>query len=306
MIKIERGISLLIPVHNEAGNVLPLQNKIMEAFDGSINDFEVIWINDASSDTTYDEIAPLCNEQTKLITNRLCIGQSQSIYEGFKISKFRIIAVIDGDGQNDPNDLIPMIDLINKNEDIDFVQGKRLKRQDNFFSRVVLSKIANWLTRCLVKIEITDLGCGSKVFRREVIEAIPLRGEMHRLYAAHAAVHKFRVVEKEVSHFPRINGVSKYGLSRIFKFFFDLFFVKFHYQIQNRPVYLFGKIAALFSLVGAIFISLSLCMKVFGVKSYVDASLVIGGLIMFALGVISLFQGLIADLIIRNKTNRDL
>ena len=304
--KISSGVSLLIPVHNEAGNVIPLQNKIMDAFKGTVYDFEIIWVNDASSDATYDEIAPMCNEQTKLVTNRACVGQSQSIYEGYRISKFDIIAVIDGDGQNDPIDLIPMIQLIHENENIDFVQGKRLNRKDSFLSRVALSKIANLLTRCLINIEITDLGCGSKVFRREVIETIPLRGEMHRLYAAHAAIHKFRVVENEVSHFPRLNGVSKYGLSRIFKFFFDLFFVKFHYQIQNRPIYLFGKIAVLFSLIGTILISLSLLMKVFEVKSYVDASLVIGGLIMFALGVISLFQALIAYLIIRNRDSREL
>ena len=300
-----KGVSLIIPVRNEAGNVIPLQNKIISAFKLIELDFEIIWVNDASSDLTFDELRSFDSELTTVITNRSCVGQSQSIYEGFKKSKFNIVAVIDGDGQNDPKDLIPMINLINKNNEVDFVQGKRLHRQDNFVTRIALSKVANWLTRRLVKIEIADLGCGSKVFRRGVIETIPLRGEMHRLYAAHAAVHMFHVVEMEVSHFPRLHGESKYGLSRIFKFFFDLFFVKFHFQIQNRPVYLFGKIAASFGFVGSILISFSLLMKLTGMKSYVDASLVIGGLIMFALGVISLFQGLIADLIVRNTANRD-
>ena len=293
------GVSIIIPVHNEEENIQPLQQAITSAFKDVKYSYEVIWVNDGSTDGTSLELSAVQDSEVKVYSNNTCRGQSQSIYEGYLKTRYDLVATIDGDGQNDPSDLPKMIEILLNDLSIDFVQGKRTARKDHFFSRIFLSRVANLVTRLLMRIEITDLGCGTKVFRDKVMENIPIRGEMHRLYAAHAVAHKFKVVEIDVNHLPRLHGKSKYGVSRVFKFFFDLFFVKFQYQIQNRPIYLFGKIATFLFLVGTILFFTSLGLRVFGFKNYLDSTLIIGAILVYALSVISIFLGLLADLLIR-------
>jgi glycosyltransferase involved in cell wall biosynthesis len=293
------GVSIIIPVHNEEDNIQPLQQAINSAFKDVEYNYEVIWVNDGSTDGTSLELSAVKDSEVKVYSNDTCRGQSKSIYEGYLKTRYDLVATIDGDGQNDPSDLPKMIEILRNDLSIDFVQGKRAARKDHFFSRIFLSRVANLVTRLLMRIEITDLGCGTKVFRDKVMENIPIRGEMHRLYAAHAFVHKFKVVEIDVNHLPRLHGKSKYGVSRVFKFFFDLFFVKFQYQIQNRPIYLFGKIATFLFLVGTILFFTSLGLRVFGFKNYLDSTLIIGAILVYALSMISIFLGLLADLLIR-------
>jgi len=295
------GISIVIPCHNEEGNISNLSSSIEAAFKGVNFPWEVIWVDDSSSDNTYRSMQQLKRSKNSILKNSYKIGQSSSIAQGLELSQYEILATIDGDGQNNPRDLLQMYRILDEDKSVDFCQGKRIDRQDGIISRIFLSKVGNFAARRMIGITASDLGCGTKAFRRNVLEAVPFRGEIHRLYAAHAFVRGFNVMEVEVTHSPRIFGESKYGISRMFKFFLDIFFVKYQFRIQANPVYLFGAISALFLTLGTFSISMALMLRILSIKTYIDGSLILGGLILYAIAILSLFQGLTTDLIIRRN-----
>jgi glycosyltransferase involved in cell wall biosynthesis len=211
-------------------------------------------------------------------------GQSTSIQNGIDESKFSFIGLIDGDGQNNPADLLKMFLKIIDSPSLDFIQGCRITREDSFLRRRLPSLLANRLVKILIGSPLKDLGCGTKVFRKIVVEEIPFSGEIHRLYAAHAHLIGFKVTEVGVDHRPRKFGKSSYGYERIFKFLLDLMLLRFRHLAARNSYYFLGSLSLMVVLFGlALWVS-AVLLRVLDVKDHFDGALTIGGLLCVLLG----------------------
>lgn len=240
------GISIVVPVYNEEGNVAALHKEIMETCEKAGYDYEIIFINDGSSDQT-DKICrslvPL-----KYIQFRKNFGQTAAMDAGIKAATKEFIATLDGDRQNDPADIPRMIDYLLE-EDMDVVSGWRKNRKDTFMKRFV-SRGANALRYLLVHDGIHDSGCSLKVYRRECFKGVNLYGEQHRFIPAILQMKGFRVGEVVVNHRARTSGMTKYNWKRTIKGFVDMISVWFWHKYASRPLHLLGGLGMLFGLVG--------------------------------------------------------
>jgi len=280
---LKNGFSIVIPCRNEAENIPSLGNELNNVFRKSNFPWEVIWVNDASDDNTPNAINYL-GPNHKLVSNPIRRGQSASIQNGIDESKFSFIGLIDGDGQNNPADLLKMFLKIIDSPSLDFIQGCRITREDSFLRRRLPSLLANRLVKILIGSPLKDLGCGTKVFRKIVVEEIPFSGEIHRLYAAHAHLIGFKVTEVGVDHRPRKFGKSSYGYERIFKFLLDLMLLRFRHLAARNSYYFLGSLSLMVVLVGlALWVS-AVLLRVLDVKDHFDGALTIGGLLCVLLG----------------------
>ena len=230
-------ISLVIPVYNEAGNISELASEISEVFIRTHIIWECIWIDDASEDDTWVEIKKL-NKPNKGLKLRTNSGQTTATKIGINAAKFNTIATLDGDGQNDPNDILKMIEILQSNPNIDLVQGYRLHRVDNKYTRKIPSKIANKLVRLLADQHIKDLGCSLRVFKKHLMSNLILTGEMHRLLTLYLLDNGAKIVQTSVNHRKRFSGRSNYGFSRIFKLIIDVILYKSLKAIFISPIHI--------------------------------------------------------------------
>ena len=214
-----KELSLVITVMDEEDNIKTLLESIAGALAGI--DYEVILVDDGSTDKTRERILENADEHTVLIELRKNYGQSTAMMAGIDHSKGRYIALLDGDLQNDPTDIPTMLDLM-KREDWDVVAGNRINRKDGFFLRKIPSRIANALIRKMTGVYIKDYGCTLKVFKREIAEELGLYGELHRFIPVLAKLQGARITQVDVKHHPRLSGKSKYGINRTFKVISDL------------------------------------------------------------------------------------
>jgi glycosyltransferase involved in cell wall biosynthesis len=280
---LKNGFSIVIPCRNEAENIPSLGNELNNVFRKSNFPWEVIWVNDASDDNTPNAINYL-GPNHKLVSSPIRRGQSTSIQNGIDESKFSFIGLIDGDGQNNPADLLKMFLKIIDSPSLDFIQGCRITREDSFLRRRLPSLLANRLVKILIGSPLKDLGCGTKVFRKIVVEEIPFSGEIHRLYAAHAHLIGFKVTEVGVDHRPRKFGKSSYGYERIFKFLLDLMLLRFRHLAARNSYYFLGSLSLMVVLFGlALWVS-AVLLRVLDVKDHFDGALTIGGLLCVLLG----------------------
>ena len=277
------GLSIVIPCRNEAENISSLSKEIEEIFEKVSVAWEVIWVNDASTDNSKDVFGNL-GPNHKIVHNSIRRGQSASIQMGIKESKFNVIGLIDGDGQNDPRDLIPMFRTIMSSNSIDFIQGRRLSREDGFLKRRLPSLMANRLIKLIVGSPFKDLGCGTKVFRRVVADEIPFSGEIHRLYAAHAHLTGFQVIEIDVTHRARRYGNSNYGYERVLKFLLDLTLLRLRHLAARNSYYFLGFSSLAMVLFGITLWLFAASLKFFDIKDHFDGALTIGGLMCILLG----------------------
>lgn len=242
------GVSVVVPVYNEEGNVAKLHKEIVEICGKAGYDYEIIFINDGSHDGT-DQIcrslAPL-----KYIQFRRNFGQTAAMDAGIKAATKEFIATLDGDGQNDPADIPHMIDYLLEN-DLDVVSGWRKNRKDTFMKRFV-SRGANALRYLLVHDGIHDSGCSLKVYRKECFKGINLYGEQHRFIPAILEIKGFRVGEVVVNHRPRTSGKTKYNWKRTIKGFVDMISVWFWHKYASRPLHLLGGLGMLFGTAGGL------------------------------------------------------
>lgn len=279
----KNGFSIVIPCHNEGENIPHLAGEIDSIF-GPVNfPWEVIWVNDASMDNSKDVVATLKSNH-KLVNNVVRRGQSTSIQIGIEASRFPIIGLIDGDGQNHPRDLLNMFLTMIKNPSLDFLQGRRTKREDGFLKRRLPSLVANQFIKLFVGSPFTDLGCGTKVFRKFVATEIPFSGEIHRLYAAHAHLTGFNVVEMDVEHRKRLFGKSSYGYERIFKFVLDIILLRLRHLAVRNSYYFLGFSSLLIMIFGLGMWVTAALLRILDVKDHFDGSLTIGGLLCILLG----------------------
>lgn len=291
-------ISVVIPVHNEHGNIINLDSEIRTVFSQLKIDWECIWVDDASTDGTWDEILKLeiPNKGIKLRTRS---GQTAATMAGIDTSKYDFVVTLDGDNQNDPSDISRMVKLILSNPELDLVQGYREKRMDYEFSRKLLSKFANILVRKLSGQKILDLGCSVRLFKKDLMSSLRLTGEMHRLFTLYLIDCGAHMTQISVNHRPRTNGKSKYGSGRILKLSIDIILYKAMKAIFVSPLYTFAK----FSLVGFI-TSISIMVgatlfKVFGAETYITGTLASTSIILFGTSSIFIALGLIAEMVTR-------
>lgn len=237
---------MVLPVYNEEGNLRPLFDELREALDEATpNNYEILFVDDGSRDASPEILRELAARSTavRVIFFRRNFGQTAAMAAGLEAARGEVVVFMDSDRQNDPRDIGRLLDKIDDGYDV--VCGWRKNRQDHGLTRVLPSKIANGLIRKVGGVDIHDLGCTLKAFRREVVKEIRLYGEMHRFIPIYADAVGARITELEVHHRPRVAGQTKYGLTRTFKVLLDLITVKFLITYASRPMHFFGAMSFL-------------------------------------------------------------
>ncbi len=246
------GVSIVIPFLNEEGNVLPLMDDIQNSLEPTGIPFEVVAIDDGSSDGTFARLKQAfdTHHNLKVIQLRKNFGQTAALSAGIAHASKAIIVTMDGDRQNDPADIPRMIEKTH--EGFDIVSGWRKDRKEPLISRRLPSKMANWLISKISGVKLHDYGCGLKAYRREILSEVHLYGDVHRFIPALASSMGVRVAEVVVRHAPRSFGKSKYGLSRTYKVVLDLMTLKFMLSFFHRPILFFGLPGLVFGTFGAV------------------------------------------------------
>ena len=291
-------ISVVVPLLNEQDNIRALYEQITQTLAGKY-EYEVIFIDDGSTDNSFTVLAGLqkADAKVRVIRFRKNFGQTAALSAGFDHSRGKIIIAIDADLQNDPADIPRMIEKLH--EGFDVVSGWREKRYDNAVTRLIPSKIANWLIAKITGVKLHDFGCTLKAYRREILEQINLYGEMHRFIPALASWSGARICELVVNHRPRTAGVAKYGIGRTLKVVLDLITIKFLGSFSTKPIYIFGGlglITAFGSLIGGLMVLYQKFIS--GLPMNRNPLLVLTAMMVTAT-IQFILMGLIAELLVR-------
>ena len=280
---------------NEDENIIPLVDAIRKALAGM--DFEVVFVDDGSTDATRQRIKEVMDDRIVLVELRKYYGQSTAMTAGIDHTTGRYVALLDGDLQNDPTDIPPMLELLKK-EDWDVVAGNRANRKDGMLLRKIPSRIANYLIRRWTKVYIKDYGCTLKIFKREIAEELGLYGELHRFIPVLAAMQGARITQVDVKHHARQFGVSKYGLGRTFRVMSDLVTMVFFRRYIQKPMHLFGTLGFISLFIGILINLYLLGLKIMGHDIWGKPLLILG--LIFLLGGIQLITiGIIAEINVR-------
>jgi glycosyltransferase involved in cell wall biosynthesis len=287
-------LSIVIPVFNELGN----NALLCEAIDKELSTYpyELIFVDDFSTDGTREEIKSFNNPKVALIELKRNYGQSSALAAGIAYATGDYIITMDGDMQNDPSDITMMLNLA-IDEGWDMVTGKRQKRKDNFL-RTLPSKIANYIIRKATNFYITDAGCALKVMTAETAKGIPLYGELHRFIALNAHIDGARITEVPVKHHARKFGISKYGLGRTFKVINDLLLILFQQKYMQKPLHFFGNIGMTFFGVGMLINSYLVVVKLMG-NDIGTRPLLILGVLLVLVGIQFFTIGIVSDLLMK-------
>lgn len=288
-------LSVVITVFNEEDNIQPLLQATYAALVGI--DYEVILVEDGSTDRTVAEVKKYANTRTKLVIFNRNYGQTTALAAGIDQAIGQYIATMDGDLQNDPTDIPGMLQKA-IDEEWDVVAGRRANRKDGFVLRKIPSKIANWIIRNSTNVHLKDYGCTLRVYKAEIAQNMGLYGELHRFIPVLAKQQGAKMTEVDVKHHPRIHGTSKYGLSRTFKVMADLILMLFFQKYFQRPIHLFGGLGLLAFLLGGMINVYLLVLKLLGEDIWGRPILILG--FMLILGGIQLITtGIIAEIIVR-------
>lgn len=288
-------ISIVVPVYNEEENVGLLVGRIEKSLAG--HPIEIILVDDGSIDDTRQEIRKLNNPDVILIELKKNYGQSLALAAGIDFASGDWIVTMDGDLQNDPDDILMMVNKA-KAEDWDVVTGIRQKRKDNLV-RTFPSKIANWIIRKTTKLNIQDHGCALKVFNAETAKDLNLYGEMHRYINLLAYFNGARITEVPVKHHQRQFGKSKYGLGRTTKVVNDLILLLFQRKYLQKPIHLFGNIGMLSLTIGGLILIYLLIVKFGFGEDIGNRPLLILGILLLFVGIQFFTTGIIIDLQMR-------
>lgn len=288
-------ISVVVPVFNEEDNVEKLHTKIKEECAKLGRTFEIIFINDGSTDRTAEKCRNL--SPLRLINFRKNYGQTAAFDAGFQAARGEVIITMDGDLQNDPADIAKLLEKMD--EGFDVVSGWRFERKDSL-SKKIFSRGANLLRKVFMQDKIHDSGCSLKAYKRECFEDLELFGEMHRFIPALLEIDGFKVGEVKVSHHPRISGVTKYNWKRAFKGFVDMVSIWFWRKFANRPLHLFGASGMALSFLGGLILIWMFVEKVFFGESIGERIWPMIGVMLVLVGVQLFISGLLADILIKN------
>jgi len=292
-------LSVIIPIFNELNNIEPLAEQIKTVLNDITEEYEIIFINDGSSDGSDTKLNELsdADKSIKVIHFRRNYGQTAAIMAGIDASSGSIIITMDGDLQNDPKDIE---NLLNKlDEGYDVCSGWRKDRKDNPLKRILPSKIANWIVSKVTGVYLNDYGCTLKAYKRHVIENVKLYGEMHRFIPIYAVWQGARVTEIPVQHHPRIHGKSKYGSERAIKVVLDLLVIKFLEKYAKNPIYIFGGGGILMILCSFFFFCLMIYYKITGLKDFIQTPLPQLIAFLVLMGFMLTLMGFIAEILMR-------
>lgn len=293
-------ISIIIPVYNEEDSIELLVDKINSVGkEMESNTLEIILVDDGSTDKTKSIIKNLINNSSNIILISLVrnYGQTAALTAGIDRADGEIIVTMDADLQNDPSDIPNLIEKLDEGYDV--VNGWRKDRNDNYFSRILPSKLANWIISKISGVKLHDYGCTLKVYRKEILEDIRLYGEMHRFIPIYITWQGGRVVEVPVKHHSRIYGESKYGITRTVSVIVDLIFLKFMDKQFVHPIHLFGGFAVFNILLSLFCFFLMIYFKYWNGDSFIQTPLPQLVVLFVITGFLSLFMGFIAEVLMR-------
>ena len=297
--------TVIVPFYNEAKNIPSFNNELinnLKKIDNEQRNLEIVYVDDGSSDETFNELKKLSTNtiETLIIKHRTNLSQSAAINTGIGQSKYENIVIMDGDLQNDPNDLAKMVSEFEKGTDM--LIGWRKHRKDNFFLRTLPSTIANFIVRLFSRSKIHDHGCAFKILKKEIIDDFTNWGDFHRLLAARLANNGYQVNEIEVKHNSRIHGRSNYGFGRILKVIIDLLYLKFFKNYKTQSIYFFGLFSFFSFLLSILFFIYMVILKYFYATSFIQTPLPLLVIFLIMIGLIFLFIGILAQLIINQDS----
>src|SRR5437762_6009181 len=293
-------LSIVIPVHNEERSILPLYDRLTVVLESLRRPYEILFIDDASTDRSFELLANLVetDARLKVIRLRRNFGQSAALSAGFHEAKGKIIIAMDGDLQHAPEDIPALLAKID--EGFDIASGWRKERVDNAITRKIPSRIANWMMSKASGIDLRDFGTTFKAYRAEVLKDVHLYGELHRFIPALASFYGARVAEVPIQNTPRTTGDSHYGLGRTFRVLFDILTIKFRLKYFTRPMHFFGALGMAGTGIGGVILSYLAIYKLLGQEIVLEhGPLMMGGALLLLAGLMMFSTGLLGEVLIR-------
>src|SRR5215469_4435809 len=294
-------LSIVIPVHNEEHSILPLYDRLTRVLVELRRPYEILFVDDASTDRSFELLANLVqtDPHLKVLRLRRNFGQTAALAAGFHEARGKVVIAMDGDLQHAPEDIPALLAKID--EGFDIASGWRKDRVDNAVTRKIPSRIANWLMAKASGVDLRDFGTTFKAYRAEVLKDVHLYGELHRFIPALASFYGARVTEVPIQNTPRTSGASHYGLSRTFRVLFDILTIRFLLKYFTRPMHFFGAIGLAGTAAGAAMLGYCLVVKVFWQLDIIKEHgpmMIAGGLLLLA-GLMMFSTGLIGELLMR-------
>ena len=292
-------LSIVIPIHNEEHSILPLYDRLSLVLEGLERPYEILFVDDASSDRSFELLANLVETDShlKIIRLRRNFGQTAALSAGFHESKGQVIIAMDGDLQHAPEDIPALLQKIDQGYDL--VSGWRNHRMDNAARRFP-SQIANWLMAKASGVPLRDFGTTFKAYRSEVLKDVNLYGELHRFIPALASFYGARIAEVPIRNTPRAAGDSHYGIGRTFRVLFDILTIKFLLKYFTRPMHFFGSLGLAGTTLGGGIMTFLLVKKLLGQEIVLQhGPLMIAGALLLLAGLMMFSTGLIGEMMMR-------
>jgi glycosyltransferase involved in cell wall biosynthesis len=294
-------LSIVVPIHNEEHSILPLYDRLTTVLAGIGRSYEILFVDDASTDKSYELLSNLAHTDSRLtiIQLRRNFGQTPALAAGFDAAKGKVIIAMDGDLQHAPEDIPALLAKIDEGYDI--ASGWRKERVDNAITRKLPSRIANWMMAQASGIDLRDFGTTFKAYRAEVLRDVNLYGELHRFIPALASFYGARVAEVPIQNTVRSNGGSHYGLSRTFRVLFDIVTIRFLLKYMTRPMHFFGALGLVGVTIGGALLTWLGFEKVFMHVDIIDVHgpLMVAGALLLISGLMMFSTGLIGELLMR-------
>ena len=302
--QVSAPLSVVIPLYNEEESVGPLITRTNEALVHYGAKWELILVDDGSSDATVSKAHRMVKDNglthVRILELQRNFGQTAAMQAGIDAAQGEVIATMDGDLQNDPIDIPRMVSRL-LTENLDLLSGWRKDRQDNLLMRKIPSRIANRLIGRITGVRLHDYGCSLKVYRAVIIKSIRLYGEMHRFIPAWVATHTSpaRIKEEVVTHHARQYGESKYGISRAYRVLLDLLFVYFFMRFRARPGHFFGRIGLVIGAIGGLLLTYLVMLKIMFGENIGDRPLLLLGVLLVVVSIQFLTTGIMSEMIAR-------
>lgn len=293
-------LSIVIPVHNEEPALLPLYDHLTAVLDGLAKPYEIIFVDDASTDRSFDLLANLVETdyRLKVIRLRRNFGQTAALSAGFDEAQGEVIISLDGDLQHDPADIPALLAKIEEGYDI--ASGWRKNRLDGAVTRKFPSRIANWLMAKVSGVDLRDFGTTFKAYRAEILKDVNLYGELHRFIPALASFYGAKVAEVPIKNVRRQSGVSHYGLSRTFRVLFDIITIQFLLKYMTRPMHFFGAAGLIGGVLGCSIFTYLIGFKLLGNDIMtVHGPLLVAGVLLFLTGLLMFCTGFLGEILMR-------
>jgi glycosyltransferase involved in cell wall biosynthesis len=294
-------LSIVVPIHNEEPSILPLYDRLTAVLEKLRKPYEILFVDDASTDRSFDLLANLVetDSRLKVIRLRRNFGQTAALAAGFDESQGNIVISLDGDLQHSPEDIPALLEKIDEGYDI--ASGWRKNRLDNAVTRKIPSRIANWLMAKACGVDLRDFGTTFKAYRAEILKDVNLYGELHRFIPALASFYGARIAEVPIRNLPRASGGSHYGLGRTFRVMFDIFTIWFLLKYFTRPMHFFGKWGLTSGVLGGAVLAGLAAEKIWTRIDIIEehGPLMLVGALALVTGVILFCTGLLGEVLTR-------